>query len=102
VDTAAIFQEKKQLFNLYVKQIWGVGLLLGAGGSAILYFMTDLASWIPPLLFIIFLVVNLTTIYLMKRIYKCPACGEVPKGTGPNGGINMNPDICRKCGASLE
>lgn len=48
---------------------------------------------------------------LTFKIYRCPACSEVPmggwfhagrSGVGFSKGVNMNPDACPKCGVQLK
>ena len=113
-DSVAIFQERRA-------DTWAAGkpwLFLMVVGFIGDWYVGKVDDQTSPRLFVIFLaffvllgvaIIRLT--FIVKALYRCPVCEEVPMsgwGTfGPgsfefHSGVDLNPKICPRCGAKLR
>ncbi|MBZ0068439.1 MAG: DUF2818 family protein [Thiobacillus sp.] len=85
----------------------GVGLAVGNVTN-----QSSQKEWAFFLLaFILFFASVVRLVFIVRALYRCPACGEVPMSgwanIGPHSfgaerGVDLNPVQCSRCGAKLK
>ena len=60
---------------------------------------------------VVFIASVVRLVFIVRALYRCPACGEVPlsgwaqvgsRSLGVESGVDLNPVQCSRCGAKLK
>jgi hypothetical protein len=104
-DVAAEFQARRRKTWRLIRP-W---VFVTATGFVVFFLVFEFTRvfdqlWTMNLIFGSFLVLllSIARIALMvNKLYRCPACNNVPMGRGRNG-VLLDPDACPKCEARLK
>ena len=113
-DTVQEFQRKRKQTWAAAKP-WLLLLVASVVGGLVIGEVTDQSSqeewWLFLLAVALFIATVARLVFIVRALYRCPACSEVPMSgwaqLGPSSfgaerGVDLNPAQCSRCGTKLK